>query len=197
MDIEKSVQAAMRLLHYKREWLDYGFVESEFLAEQVKGFRTGIDPHREHYRCAAFRRILLNRVSLTQEELEHYIELCRLDEDTTMAGAMLCDLLGWSGLTPDQFEFVSSLSDFEPDFLQKTILQMSLLKALQQSPLTEATFARCLDSQDITVQLQLLLKHSLTLQQWEILAERGASRAIRNRAKERLPRPKKLPRLDT
>jgi hypothetical protein len=89
------------LLGYPREWIELGLLERPLLADQLQRFHAGEDPNTEHYRYAAFQR-LLRRRQWTDELIDQYVRLVELDPDRTMATSALCALFDHPALTNEQ-----------------------------------------------------------------------------------------------
>jgi len=86
------------------KWLEYGLIDLPFVNEQVKRYESGDDDNIEHYRYAAFRKLLEGAGSIDDLTLDRYVELAELDEDQEMAEAALGLLLRHNGLTEQQLE---------------------------------------------------------------------------------------------
>ena len=90
-------------LGYPRAWLDFGLLEAPLLADQLARFRAGEACSLEHYRFAAFQRILRRR-TLSDELVEQFVRLAELDPDRHVATSALCGLLDHPALTCAQLE---------------------------------------------------------------------------------------------
>lgn len=99
---EGAPPPALAALGYDSKWWRYGFVDGRFLQAQLARLRAGDDPHGEHYRYAAFLRILEARAALDDVTLARFVELATLDRDQLLAQAALIRLAGWPGLTEGQ-----------------------------------------------------------------------------------------------
>ncbi len=181
----EELSRQLRMLHYSDDWLEYGFLETALLHEQIAFYQSGQDSNTEHYRYAAFRHVLASRSRLNDPELTHYIRLAQQDGDKAMAQSALYELLLWPGLKADQFEALTRQPLFAEPLFQKLILRRRLLGTLAASPITSETFAQCLASGDAVVQRNLVSLSELAPEQLNILAARGATRAIRNMAQSR------------
>jgi hypothetical protein len=186
LDIEESLAASLATLGYSSAWIEWGFLSADLLAEQIAKYHTGQDPNTEHYRYGAFRQILSSRSALTEEEIERYLALVRIDADLIVARAALADLLMWHRLTTQQFHRLSHHPDLADPLFEKLIRRRSLLTELASAPvISTTTFAGCLASRDAVVQRKLIADCRLTHEQWQTLADQGANRAIRNIAHQR------------
>ncbi|HEX9105281.1 MAG TPA: hypothetical protein VF997_23885 [Polyangia bacterium] len=88
-------------LGYPRAWVDFGLLERPLLADQLARFRAGEECALEHYRFAAFQR-LLRRRELGDELVDKYVRLAELDPDRHVATSALCGLLDHPALTDAQ-----------------------------------------------------------------------------------------------
>ncbi len=95
--------ASSELLGYPRAWLDFGLLERPLLADQLARFRAGEDRNTEHYRYAAFQR-LLRRRALSDEFIDQYVRLYELDPDRQMAISALCGLIDHPAITGAQLD---------------------------------------------------------------------------------------------
>jgi|SRR5579871_4012751 len=182
-------QAALALLHYDPRWLEYGLIDAETLQLQVDHYYSTGGSSLEHYRYAAFQYILASHSTLSDEQILQYIELARLDEDAAgMAQAALCDLIQWRKLSAEQFDWLSLHSEFATPRFQKLIVRRRLIEALNSEAPSAEDFAHCLASNDAIVHRYLVDHVTLTRAQLQDLAEFGASRTVRNIAKDRLRR---------
>ena len=89
------------VLGYPKAWLEFGLLEAPLLHDQLARFAAGEDDNLEHYRFAAFQRLLRRRV-LVDELVDRYVRLCELDPDRQMATSALCGLLDHPALTDEQ-----------------------------------------------------------------------------------------------
>ena len=100
-------------LGYGAKWVEYGFVTEALLEAQLHEFGKGEDPNPEHYRYASFLNWLKSKEQLTDLEIERYIDLAKEEPDQPMAGSAMRELVLFSQLTDEQFEFVKEqLSEF-------------------------------------------------------------------------------------
>jgi hypothetical protein len=124
-----AIEQALRTLENHPDWLTYGLIDGVFLAEQMEQFRQGDDPNTEHYRYAAFKRILQSHTSLDDTTLTRYVELTRLDPDTTMGQAAFIDLLWWKGLTEAQFTWLEERPAFPTPVTQRVLARVRRQRA--------------------------------------------------------------------
>ena len=173
---------ALRLLGYVPQWVAYGFLSPDDLAQQCETYLQSSDSNTEHYRYAAFRRYLADRQALSATELSNYIELAHLDPNQTMAGAALAELLRWRGLSPEQVDYLATHRAYEAEFLQRLVARRRLLRAVAVGPISDALVEACVASKDAEVQRSLVASDSLTGEQLYRVVQDGCSRAVRNLA---------------
>lgn len=119
-----GVEGALRALGYHPDWLACGWVDERFLGEQLARFREGDDPNTEHYRYAAFQRVLRSRSALDDRQVAHYVALTRDDPDATMGEAAFIDLLWWRGLTPERFDRLEAQPAFPTRAVRSVIARV-------------------------------------------------------------------------
>ena len=173
-------------LRYDPKWLEYGFVSEPYLDEQLAKYERDGDEDAEHYRYDSFRRLLEAVSTLDDVTIDRYIELAALDEDQTMAQAALGLLVRHDGLTQQQLSRLRMHPIFASRELQASIEQTQLLRDLDSSNIADDVFERCVALGKGEVQRKLLSKSGISPQQLAAVADRGANRAIRNLAKNKL-----------
>lgn len=175
-------------LHYDPKWLEYGFLDWAFLESQVQQYESGEDENTEHYRYAAFRKVLEELKAVNDLWLDRYLELAELDEDQVMADGALGLLLRSPLLTDQQLDRIKTRQIFATKPLQSIIEQVELLRILESPIVTDTVFDRCVSVGKSEVQRKLLNKPGLSPEQLSLLVDKGANRAIRNLAKSQLQR---------
>ncbi|MHB8876065.1 MAG: hypothetical protein ACYC8T_20435 [Myxococcaceae bacterium] len=184
---EMSRGAALAVLGYSAQWIDYGLLPEELLKLQLDTFRKGEDTSTEHYRYAAFLA-LLGGGPLSDELVGRYLELADADSDQSMSLTALHDLLEYRELTDAQFELVRRHPRLQE---ARRAAGTALLRALRRDGPSAELLDRCLAAGDSRVHEALLAMDDPPPSIIEGIAERGASRAIRNIAAERLRRRRK------
>lgn len=141
----------------------------------------------EHERYAAFRATLAHNPSLDDATIDRYIALAAADVDQTMAQAALVDLLAHRGLSDQQFQRVRNDSRCDTPLLRHIGQRHALLREMRQSEQLSDDFMSCvIGSGDATVQRAVLQRTTLNAGHLTLLRDQGATRAIRNTAKQRL-----------
>ncbi len=182
MNLEKE----MLRFGYTRKWFDSGILSEEKLLGQIEAQRVEGDADYEHYRYAAFREWLKASTSADDHSVSCYIELALSDGNSIMAGSALADLMDAAWLTDSQFASVAEQITKFGGWTSKRISRAALGRELRRMPLTGTLFEKCISQNDPAVH-ELLFAHSdLTYARMEALSERGANKALRNRAREAL-----------
>jgi hypothetical protein len=191
-DMQRSdIQAAIDDLRFHPRWFEYGLLPLDFFERQLEIHRT--DPNvfwqsLEHHRYGAFQAVLSSYESFSDEQVEHYIELCQLDEDPAMAQAALMDLLEWDNLSEVQYDGLTRHPAYVAPVAQKIIWRNRMHAKLQEESVTDDVFAEILSRQDSVFERALVCAPGLSRQQCEVLAEKGGTRVVRNMAINRLGR---------
>jgi hypothetical protein len=180
---------ALKTLQYDSSWLEWGILNEEFLHAQLEQLSESDDKNSEHYRYVAFRAALSGEGDISDELIESYITLARLDEDEGMARAALVDLIRSPRLTATQFQGIGRHAAFTDSELTKLHTRQALLRELKAATaVTDSLFELVLSNGDSVMQRVLIDKHELSKERLEALNGRGANRAIKNIAKQLLQR---------
>jgi len=170
-------------LHYPKEWLELGLLDEEFLSEQLARFDAGEDTNSEHYRIAAFNR-LLARKELSDLFIDRYVRLAQLDPYPTMVRSALIGLIDHPALSDDQLTRLAPYVAGDAT-VEKRLKRRRLLRELRPSIIELPVLARCASEGDAEVHRILLSRPDLPDSILAVLQRAGASRAIRNQAAER------------
>lgn len=176
-------------LGYSDLWMKFGFLTETTLKEQINTFETSEDKSTEHYRYASFKKYLYSKKLLTNDEIDNYLHLAKIDEDEMMAEAAIVDMIFFSDLTDNQFEKVCNALTFFGKSTEKVIIRQTLFRRLKktvdnESKITEDIFLECLEKGNRVIHEFLICFADRN--QMELIAEKGSSKAIRNIAKQRL-----------
>ncbi len=144
------------MLGYTSQWLEYGLLTEILLREQLRTFAKAHDKNTDHYRYATFRNYLATKDSLTDLELNRYMELALFDHDNVMAGAALVDLFTKLNLSDDQFNKLTTQLKGLGDWTKNTVTRQTLLRKLKQKELTDTLFRECIAQGDAVVQEYLI-----------------------------------------
>lgn len=96
----------LKKLKYSKEWLEYEFISKEELNNQNLALENGEDKNTEHFRYKSFSDWVNNNNQFTDAQIQQFIHLIELDEDQTMAGAVVADLFTSLKLSEKQREIV-------------------------------------------------------------------------------------------
>jgi hypothetical protein len=180
--VDESEGRKLRRLGYAPKWVEYGFLSEHDLAEQWRAFDSGDEPHTEHLRYSAFLRVL-ERPVLSDAIVAQYVELAALDPDRGMAQPALVRLLEHPRLTESQF---ARLREHPLAPRAALVQRIDFLRQLRASGAPLDLLRRCAESGDRVVHEKLLERRDLPRDILKWLHARGATRAVRNVASQRL-----------
>lgn len=178
-------------LNYTQKWLDYGLLTEEKLQSQLAELAKGEDSNTEHYRYGQFLNWLNAKDKLTDLEIEHFIELAKDDPDVTMAGPAMIKLFEHHQLADSQFEYIKSRLPEFGDWTAKIIEHATLQERLDKEKLTQELFHTILNSQYNGL-IRQILDSSNDEEIIGYLAEHGPNKKIRNVAKQKLRKIRKV-----
>lgn len=124
--MRNNLTEALKKLGYSQKWLYYGFIDEQFLLQQLDAYQISGDKNTEHYRYAAFIAFLKANIILSDEEMHRYIELASIDEDHVMGGSALADLIQCAGISQEQFDHLSNHPAFTATWMQKLFRRINL-----------------------------------------------------------------------
>jgi hypothetical protein len=183
------VRNKLSTLKYSDLWLKFGFLTEESLDDQIKNFEKGEDKNTEHYRYSSFRKYLSLGKVLTDDEIAKYLHLAEIDEDKWMAQSAIRDLVGHRNLTDSQFEKVCSIlsqyGEGTKKFISREILYRKLRKSVNEEvSLTENVFLEFFNQNNGNIHWYLISYADKN--QLELIAEKGATKAVRHIARQEL-----------
>lgn len=117
-----------------------------------------------------------------------YITVAQDDPDPWMASAALGQLAYSSPLTVEHLEFLRNHPGFQKPGLQKIVVARHLISRMRSEPTLNDNFEIYISSGHREVHKELLKRQDLSKEQLIELSTRGAVRAIRNQAAQRLNR---------
>jgi hypothetical protein len=173
-------------LGYTALWLELGLLSERQFDEQLATFETSDDKNTEHYRYKTFRNYLTTRKLFTDQELDNYLQVAYSEKDEPMASSAIIDILREIELTEPQFDKVcSAIEELGLGIsTQQIISRQKRLRKLKSGNLTDELFTECLQNGDSVAQEYLL--PFADKNQLKQLLENGATKAIKNKAKEKL-----------
>lgn len=179
----------MRRLGYTQHWLDVGVVDEASVRSQFDAFRSSADQNTEHYRHRAFVAFLHRREQLAMDEA---LRLLALDDaaanGTSLRVSRAIQLLACDLLTDAQFAELAEHPALAHPSIQRVYRRQFALRRLRTERLTPTLFHEVQSTDDGAVHRGALQRDDLTRDQLEWLAANGATRAVRNVAKQRLRR---------
>jgi hypothetical protein len=83
----------MAFFGYSQEWIDLEFIDIAFVREQAARFERGPDRDIEHYKWAAYRRVLENSDFSNRERWREFVRLIEADPNEHLYRVALAELL--------------------------------------------------------------------------------------------------------
>ncbi len=114
-------------LEYPSVWVELGLLDEEFLGEQLNRYRAGEDRNTEHYRYAAFLR-LLETEPFGDAFVDRFVRLVVADPDPVMGEAAIIQLLRRHPFSDVQFAALRArpeLSLLEKRFAREELRRQS------------------------------------------------------------------------
>ncbi|HSS47938.1 MAG TPA: hypothetical protein VLX28_03225 [Thermoanaerobaculia bacterium] len=182
----KAEKTLLERLGYDPRWVDYGFLDPAILRDQIAELESGDDTSTEHYRYRSFLAVLKSRATLSEKEIDGYIELAQADPDANMGEAALRDLAEWPNLGEEGYQKISGHEVFLRASMRGSMMWGRLIRALDSSSLAPEDCDSYLEAGNSEVQRLLMDRVKLSRAQLERLRSAGKSRAIRNMAAEKL-----------
>jgi hypothetical protein len=179
-----DIETDRQLVGYPTQWLTSGWLDTALLREQAEHRRgPDGDESTEHYRFAAFLRVLETDGPVDDRWIDCYVELCLLDPDPGMGHSALHELVRRGPLSDAQLVAVLARPECAAPSIQKLGHRRQLERRMEASEVLDAElFQSCLTGVDRQLQHMLFGHPGLTLEHCRVLAEQGSTKAIRNRA---------------
>lgn len=179
-------QKELNLLGYTEKWLQSGILQPDRLVEQVNELQSlDGDPYTEHYRFWTLYDFISYKDQWADQEISDFLQLAYEDEDKTMACSAVLALLQCRSLTDKQFETLPFHPVVRLFDTSKTYWQQKLLRTIDREGVKPSVIEECLDKGDDKVHRRLL-EFQLERETLVRLATAGATKAVRNMAKQRL-----------
>ena len=103
-------------LKFTREWLELGIVPDDVLTSLEALWLTGDDLNTEHYRWKAFVDFMEQHSVLEHDVLRRLYRLGQTDDDSSMGGAMIVEVLNRNECPKDLIYLASESTE---KFLRK------------------------------------------------------------------------------
>ena len=176
-------------LGYTYKWMQYGLINEDILEQQFIEFEKGEDQNTEHYRYGSFLNWLRQKGSLSDLEIDHYIELALDDPDQLMSGSAVRELFLSKQITENQFLYIKKRLPEFGDWTTKLIRQQELIRRLHNEPLSKEVIEEVLHfskEYKYNYLLQLIIEIADKEEFLLPFMQNDFGRKIRNQAKERL-----------
>ncbi len=177
------------LLKYSDKWIEFGFLKQEVLNKQIKEYRSGVDNNLEHYRYATFIHWLSEKQRFSIEEIQHYIELAKEDEEEMMAGSAVKCLFESEKLEENQYEYVKTRLPEFGEWTKKIISRQDLKKEIQGDRISINLIERCWEHKEKfkeNILIELLLEKIEDVELLRVFERFNCSKKIKSKITRRI-----------
>ena len=123
---------------YTTKWIEYGFIDQSILDTQIAEFNNGKEKPTEEFRSNLFDKWLSDHKTVTNKQIEEYLELALEDSAKVMAGNAVRKLFTSDRITDEQFDFIAERLPQFGDWTTKLITRERLSKRLK----SDGTYSR-------------------------------------------------------
>ena len=78
---------------YTTHWLDFGWIDEEFLKRQIQEHLRSQDENFEHYKWAAYRHVLTSQDFSKEQVLDRFVEVMESDPNEHLFVGALSELI--------------------------------------------------------------------------------------------------------
>lgn len=132
-------------LGYNTKWVKFGFLDEAFFNQQLEEYGSEKGLSTAQFRYDAFMKWLSAKNEVTDEELDHFIELAKDDHDQAMAGSATKELFVSSLISDDQFIILKAIMPHFGKWTKKIIWLEDLKRRISSQDINNELFAECLD----------------------------------------------------
>ncbi len=157
-------------LGYTKKWIRYEFITPEEFEKQLNHFLASEEKVQENYRFTSFVNWLNSKEKLSDRELENFVELAVEDSNEHMAGSALKELIESPKITDKQFEHLKIQFSTFGDWTKKVVLRETLIRRLNNEPLSLELFEECLDYKNTFEDSRLLVSIIQNTEDLDILS---------------------------
>lgn len=194
-----KLDTELEVLGYTIEWIRWGILTVDEFQEQLKEYLEAIqarnidedseaDDNPENYRYRSLNKWLSLHAEMSDIELQRVIWLDRHDKHYSQEGGICHSLIrgAYSDLTDSQFEYVASIMSANGN--DPVVVEMAAMRKCWSAPWSEAIRELLLSAVCGRYQVHAIdeFLEDMTRDDLVAFGERGASKAARNLAKEKL-----------
>lgn len=132
-------------LGYSHKWIAYGLLDEPTFNQQLAEFNKEQDENTGQYRYTSLMAWLKPKKTLTNKEVDRFLEIASQDEDKEMAGSAVKELFISPIISESQFGFIASKMPPFGKGAKKLATREVLTKRLKKEELTEDLFVACFD----------------------------------------------------
>ena len=196
---EIKLDAELEVLGYTIEWVRWGILTEDDLRLQLKEFLEAIqarsideyseaDENPEHYRYKSLIKWLKLKTEISDLELHRVVWLDRHDKHYSREGGICHWLIrgSYANLTDSQFEYVASIMSAHGN--DQVVDEMAAIRRCSSEPWSEEIRELLISTVCGRYQVRVIDEFLEVMTRNDLVAfsERGANKAARNLAKERL-----------
>lgn len=179
---------------YTTKWIEYGFIDQSILDTQIAEFNNGKEKPTEEFRSNLFDKWLSDHKTVTNKQIEEYLELALEDSAKVMAGNAVRKLFTSDRITDEQFAFIAERLTQFGAWTTKLITREKLSKRLKNEELNEELFDACVSYKKEFEDSRLVLEIIRTTENIDILSKfenNGSGKQLRKLAAKRIKNLKK------
>jgi hypothetical protein len=98
-----EIEYWMDVFAYTPEWIDYGFIDIDFVKQQATQYIDGEDRDVEHYKWAAYRHVLANTDFSSHQRWREFLRVTEADPNEHLFRGALAELLDSDRVPPEWF----------------------------------------------------------------------------------------------
>lgn len=174
---------------YTTKWIKYGFIDQSILDTQIAEYNKHPEKPLEDFRSNLFNKWLSENKTVTNKQIEEFLELALADASEKMAGNAVRKLYISEIPTEAQFALISKKLPEFGDWTAKLISRETLNKRLKNEELSEELFDACVAYKKQFEDSRLLLDIIKTSENIELLAKfesNGSGKQLRKLAQKRI-----------
>lgn len=132
-------------LGYTKKWVRFGIITEEEIGKQLEHFRQHHSVNEpENYRFSALTTWLENKTTLSNNDVENYMELVLEDSVPEMGGLAAKNMIENPLVSEAQFNIIKLQFSYFGDWTDKIIQKETLFRRLKNEKITASIFEECM-----------------------------------------------------
>lgn len=176
-------------LGYNKKWIRFGILTEENIAAQLAHFEESKGELPESYRYTSYLNWLGKKTSLSNREVEKYMELTLEDPNPEMAGAAAKALFESPLVTEAQFNILRLQFPAFGDWTDKVIQRETLNRRLKKEGITPELLHECLQFKNEFADNRFLVQIIEKTEEIDVLStikDAGVGKRIRTLADKKI-----------